>query len=516
MLRSLFRKSSPQINSTCVQLSHLFSTKNLGGNDTDSVPNLSVKTDTPQEKLMKCFKRDKELLKRKLTFWKNWSNPTINDKGKVLDWDSPHSPIFSNYCDVVIIGGGAMGISTAYWLQVFCRNSLNIIVIEKDPTYKSASSVLSVGGVRQQFSLEENIEMSLFGAEFIRNANKYLGILGEPVVDLQFHPYGYLSLATEDKVDILKKNSKLQNSKGAKNVLLTKNQLKDKFPWLTTDDIELGCLGLEKEGWFDPWLLVTALKRKAISMGVEFVIAEAKGFNFKVNNNITISGINNENYEELGYLIVQTEDGNLRPIHFSKCVIAAGAFSGQVAKMARIGYGENTLSVPLPVEPRKRYVYCFHAPDGPGLNTPMTIDPTGVYFRREGLNNHYICGRCPLDGEEPSINNLDVDLEFFDNSIWPTLAHRVKAFENLKVKSSWAGYYEYNTFDENGIIGYHPYYHNLLFATGFSGHGIQQAPAVGRGIAELIIHNEFVAMDLTRLSFDRFITQEAMRESNIW
>lgn len=99
--------------------------------------------------------------------------------------------------------------------------------------------------------------------------------------------------------------------------------------------------------------------------------------------------------------------------------------------------------------------------------------------------------------------------------IWPPLAHRVPAFECAKVCSAWSGYYDFNTFDENGIVGLHPYYHNIFFATGFSGHGIQQAPAVGRAISELILHGEYATLDLSRLGFDRLMVQEPMLEQNI-
>jgi FAD-dependent oxidoreductase domain-containing protein 1 len=146
-----------------------------------------------------------------------------------------------------------------------------------------------------------------------------------------------------------------------------------------------------------------------------------------------------------------------------------------VAQMARIGNGKGLLNIPLPIEPRKRYVYVFDCAEknlGSQLDTPLVIDPNGVYFRREGLSGCYLAGRSPECVEkEPPIDNLEVDYDYFDTDVWPHLAHRVPKFENIKVKSGWAGYYEYNTFDENGIIGPHPAYHNLYIAAGFSGHG---------------------------------------------
>lgn len=138
-----------------------------------------------------------------------------------------------------------------------------------------------MGGLRQQFSLEENIQMSVYGAEFLRNINEHLSIPGESPIDLNFHPYGYLILATEENAEILNENSKLQNSLGAKNVILTQEKLKRTFPWLNTDGIAAGCHGLEKEGWFDPWSLLCALRKKAIYLGAKYVNAEVKAFQYR-------------------------------------------------------------------------------------------------------------------------------------------------------------------------------------------------------------------------------------------
>ncbi|XP_054002165.1 FAD-dependent oxidoreductase domain-containing protein 1 isoform X1 [Hylaeus anthracinus] len=437
-------------------------------------------------------------------------------KDKIVPWDpnddkvpwEERTPLISSECDIVIIGGGVIGSSIAYWLKnrVYDKE-MKVIVVEKDPTYTKASTVLSVGGLRQQFSLEENIEMSLFGAEFIRNINEYLGIDGEPPIDPYFHPYGYLMLASNTGAETLEKNSKLQNFLGAKNILLTPNKLKDMFPWLNTEDIALGCFGLEKEGWFDPWTLLCAFKKKALYLRTEYAYAEAKGFTYK-------DKLNHPN-DRLDKLVIETPEGETRTIKFAICIVAAGAASGEVAKLAKIGTEEGLRYLALPVEPRKRYVYCFHCPEGPGLNTPLTVDNSGTYFRREGLAGTYVCGRSPSESEEPSIKDLSVDENYFNDVIWPSLAHRVKAFEKLKLQSSWAGFYEYNTFDQNGIIGIHPYYKNIFFATGFSGHGIQQAPAVGRAIAELILDGRYITIDLENLGFDRIINGKPMFETNI-
>ncbi|CAL1675072.1 unnamed protein product [Lasius platythorax] len=461
-------------------------------------------TTTRGQRVLKSLQRDWKTLKKCLSPNREFSDFESLWKGH---------EIIPEQCDVLIIGGGAIGSSIAYWLkETVHKEEFRVVVVEKDPTYAKASTTLSVGGLRQQFSLEENIQMSLYGAEFLRNINEYLSIPGEAPIDLNFHPYGYLILATEAGAETLVQNSKLQNSLGAKNTILTAEKLKRTFPWLNTDGIAAGCLGLEKEGWFDPWTLLCALKNKASHLGAQYINAEVKAFQYKAptyDDNMNL-------VQKLNSVVIKTDDGEIKKIQFCMAIIAAGAFSGDVAELADIGTGEELLSVPLPVVPRKRYVYCFHCPDGPGLNTPLTIDPSGAYFRRDGLGGNYIGGKSPEFDEEPSVDNLDVDHEFFDNKVWPLLAHRVPSFENLKVKSSWAGYYEYNTFDENGIIGQHPHHKNLYIATGFSGHGIQKAPAVGRAISELIFHNCFTSIDLSKLSFKRFLKSEPMREANVF
>lgn len=381
--------------------------------------------------------------------------------------------LFQSHCDVLVIGGGGIGSSIAYWLKKRAQEGLNVVVVEKDPTYTTASTPLSLGGLRQQFSLVENIQMSLYGADFIRNIKEHLG----DDVDVNFTPYGYLMLATEESAEVLKQNSRLQNELGAKNEILTARRLKEKFPWLNTDGIELGCHGLEKEGWFDPWQLLYSMKKRAIEHGAHYLNGEVIGFEFRKQEDMFVEGVEPGTYESVDQVIVKMPDGSVEPIKFGLCVIAAGAQSGKIGELARIGKGPGVLSIPLPIEPRKRYVYAFGCDEdkpaaGSTLNTPLVIDPSNVYFRREGLSGLYIGGRSPESVEkEPSTDNLDVDYDYFDTDVWPHLAHRVPKFEAIKVKSAWAGFYEYNTFDENGIVGPHPYYHNLYIASGFSGHG---------------------------------------------
>nr|XP_046267117.1 FAD-dependent oxidoreductase domain-containing protein 1 [Scatophagus argus] len=460
-------------------------------------------------------------------FFKDLENQLAAMKKKAMDAlpGSSWSPLEINSnlpperADIVIVGGGVVGWSIAYWLKQKQRKGaeLRVVVVEKDLTYSQASTVLSAGGIRQQFSLPENIYLSLASAHFMRNINEHLGVWNEDPVDLQFNQSGYLFLASEDVAHIMEENYKTQRSAGAIVSLLSATQLKEKFPWINTEGVVLASYGLENEGWFDPWTLLNAFRRKALSMGVIQCCGEVTDFKHTVNKVTTTEG---EQLHVRRITSVNVRMLNSLEYQLVECAIvvnAAGAFSGKLAEKLGIGFGPtgSIAGIPLPVEPRKRYVYVLHCPDGPGLDTPFLIDHSGVYFRREGLGGNYIAGASPAEEEEPDTTNLEVDHQFFEDKVWPSLANRVPAFEKLKVTSAWAGFYDYNTFDQNGIIGTHPLIHNMYFATGFSGHGLQQSPAVGRAVAELILDGDFKTLDLSAFDFRRILAQEPVLERNI-
>ncbi|KAF0307923.1 FAD-dependent oxidoreductase domain-containing protein 1 [Amphibalanus amphitrite] len=436
-------------------------------------------------------------------------------------WEGKKSrTFFPSHCDVCIIGGGIMGSAIAFWLKLRAGPGVQVVVVERDSTYRTASTPLSVGGLRQQFSLPENIQMSMFSAQFLRNADRFLTVEGDEPPAIQFHPHGYLMCASPEKAELLEQNYRTQMENGAKMELMTPARLQERFPWINTDGVALACHGQENEGWFDPHALLSAFRRKAIQLGAEFVEGEAAGFESRYVPNMQSMGkqsVAGGNYV-LDRAVIRLKNGDVKTVKAAIFVASAGANTAQVARLAGIGEGEGLLATPVPVEPRKRYVYFYHSPDGPGLDCPLLIDPSGAYFRREGHGGHYIGGKSPTgtaDDPEPSADNLDVDYDYFQSHVWHHLAHRVHSFENLKVKSAWAGYYDYNTLDQNAIIGPHPHHHNLFMATGFSGHGIQQAPAVGRAITEHILDGEYRTIDLTRMGFERVLANQPLYEQNI-
>ncbi|KAL4660649.1 FAD-dependent oxidoreductase domain-containing protein 1 [Arapaima gigas] len=494
---------------------------------TETIPSLTIRLDPSRLSALSRFPRTASGTRAYSSFFQDLEAQLEAMRRKAAkampgsDWTpvelTPGLP--PEHADIVIVGGGVVGWSVAYWLKKKerIRGGVRVLVVEKDPTYSQASTVLSAGGIRQQFSLPENVHLSLASADFMRNINEHLGVLNEDPVDLQFNHSGYLFLASEKGAGVMEENYKIQRDAGAKVTLLSQTKVKEKFPWLNTDGVALASYGLENEGWFDPWSLLNAFRRKALSMGVYQCFGEVTGFRYS-SHSMPINDGDRRAFSRIRFVNVRMPNSlEYQPVECGIVVNTAGASSGKVAELAGIGLGpKDTLAaVPVPVEPRKRYVYVINCPDGPGLDTPFMIDYSGVYCRREGLGGNYIAGLSPEEEEEPDTRDLEVDYNFFQDRVWPLLAHRIPAFECAKVTSAWAGYYDYNTFDQNGILGLHPLVNNMYFATGFSGHGLQQSPAVGRALAELILDGSFRTLDLSALGFMRLYHQQPVLEKNI-
>ncbi|KVE25357.1 FAD-dependent oxidoreductase [Burkholderia singularis] len=385
---------------------------------------------------------------------------------------------------VVIVGGGVIGSATAYHLRAM-DPSVAVTVIERDPTYARASSALSAASIRQQFSTPLSVQMSLFGIEFLRSIGERLEVDGErPSVDLR--EGGYLFVATPDGDATLRANHALQTSLGAQIRYLPRDALAAAFPWLHTGDLASGCFGERGEGWFDGYGLVQALRRKAQALGAQYVRAD-----------VTHARIDGRRVRQL-----MTGDG--RAYDCDVMVNAAGPWARALAAL---------VGIDLPVHARRRSIFNVTSP-AELPHCPLVVDPSGVYFRPEGAS--FLCGAAPpAERDFDDLPLEDVDHALFDELIWPTLAHRVPQFEALRVVRSWSGYYEYNVLDQNAIIGPHPDLDNCLFANGFSGHGLQQGPAAGRGVAEWILHGRYVSLDLSPFGFERVLAGRPIVERNV-
>jgi sarcosine oxidase len=389
--------------------------------------------------------------------------------------------------DVVIVGGGVVGSAVAYFLAVERGFDGRIAIIERDTSYRESSTARSAGGLRQQFSTPENIAMSQFTLEMVRKIKTLFGA----DADVAFREQGYLILASSDGAGQLAANVVLQRSMGADVAVLGAAELAMRFSWLATTGVTAGGLGESGEGWFDPMSLAALLRAAAVRERAVVVHDRVVGIHVDDRKN-RVEGVS---LASGGRLACDT------------LVNAAGAWAGELSTLA---------GVPLPVGPRKRYVYVIdcRAPPEALRRAPLTVDPAGVWFRPEG--RFFLCGKSPADGQEPRAAELDdIDYEFFEQEVWPLLAQRVPAFESVKVVNAWAGYYDYNTLDQNAVIGAQPQIPNLYFATGFSGHGAQQAPAAGRAVAELIVHGAFKTIDLVRLGYGRISANAPLPERNI-
>lgn len=388
---------------------------------------------------------------------------------------------------IVIVGGGAIGSAIAYFLTLQ-QPGLPVLVIERDPSYAQASSALSASSIRQQFSTAINIALSQFGIGFLRNLKTELAV-GNDQPDIGLVEDGYLYLATQAGEAVLRDNHALQRAHDVDVALLDPEALKARFPWLNVDDIVLGSLGLSAEGWFDGYLLMQSLKAKAVSQGVKYLRAEAVG-------------VAHSRHDGVAHVeAVLLADGTR--IACRAMVNAAGAWAKPVA---------GWLDIDLPVHGKRRTVFNLSSP-AKLPRCPLLIDPSGIWLRPEG--HGFIAGFCPEEGDDGNDIPLDVEHDAFENFVWPTLAERIPGFEALRVESAWAGYYEMNLFDHNAIIGLHPSCDNAYFANGFSGHGLQQSPAAGRAIAELVLTGHYQTLDVSPLGWERLLRNEPLLEKCI-
>lgn len=386
--------------------------------------------------------------------------------------------------DVVIVGGGVIGSAIAYFLANDPAFGGTVAVIERDPTYRTASSALSASGIRQQYSTAINIAIGQFGIEFLRNAPVTLAVDGKPA-DIGLTEQGYLFLGDERSAELMRENNSLQRSHGVAVELLGANALCERFPWISSDGVALASLGLSGEGWYDGYTLLQAFRSKARSLGATYIQGNVVAL-----------------YRSGTAVAAAVLDDGSR-IACGTLVNAAGPRARAVATMA---------GIVLPVEARRRSVFVIDC-RRQLPHCPLVIDTSGVWFRPEG--RQFITGISPPEDQDPETFELEVDHAQFDEVVWPALARRVPAFEALKVTGSWAGHYEYNTFDQNGIVGPHPQIGNLYLANGFSGHGLQQSPAVGRALSEWIVYGACRTIDLSPLSVQKILENRPLIERNV-
>jgi glycine/D-amino acid oxidase-like deaminating enzyme len=393
--------------------------------------------------------------------------------------------LHKNY-DVIIIGGAMMGSSTAWFLASNPDFTGSILVIERDLSYEHAATSHTNSCIRMQFSSSLNVQISQFGAQFYKNLRENMG--GDPRVPmLKIHNFGYMYLADTQKfAHVLRENQQVQVNAGAETRILSPAQIKAEYPFYHTDDLILGSINTKDEGYFDGITMFDWFKKSARERGVFY------------SQNEVVSLTKNKGKIES----VTLKTGEV--IACGQLVNASGTRGAKTAKMAGID---------IPIEPRKRYTYVFQAEKPLEKDLPLTIDPSGVHVRQDGAN--YMAGGHAYDDPAVDFMDFEMDHSLWQNHIWEKIAHRIPQFEAIKVMREWVGHYDYNVLDQNAIVGAHPEVTNFLFLNGFSGHGLQQSPAMGRGIAEWITYGGYRTLDLSPLGFARIASGQAFVERAI-
>jgi len=398
------------------------------------------------------------------------------------------TPDKSSY-DVVIVGGAIMGSSTAWFLTENPDFDGSVLVVERDPTYEKCSTAHTNSCIRQQFSTELNVRISQFAAEFVKNFRANMGN-DDRVPELSIRSFGYMYLADNEAfANVLRENIKTQHRAGAATKLMTPEEIAQDYPFYNVDDLVLGSINLVDEGYWDGFTVFEWWRRISRERGVEYIANEVVGMTKNASGNCIES--------------VTLASGET--IACGNVVNASGPRAVRTAHMA---------GIQIPVEPRKRYSWIFAAAQPLDRELPLTIDPSGVTVRENG-GGTYLCGGHSDHDPAVDFDDFNMDHSFWENHIWPVIAARIPQFEAIKIQSEWVGHYSMNLFDQNAIIGPHTEVENFLFMNGFSGHGLQQSPAMGRGTSEWLTYGEYQTLDLSPFHYDRVLLKAPIIEKAV-
>ncbi len=387
----------------------------------------------------------------------------------------------NNIRDIIIVGGGIMGSSTAYYLMSADAN-IKVAVVERDPTYERASTTLSMVNARIQFSLKENIQVSQYAFDVLERFEDEMAT-DDSKPQIYYRREGNLFLVDEDARKAAEEALVLQKSLGCQVEWWSPEKIKERYPLYEPRSLAGGSFG-PQDGHFDAYAVLMGYKKKARSLGAEYIKDEVVEI---MADNGRASGVK------------LASGGSLTSKFVVNC---AGAWAANVAQ---------TAGVKIPVDPVKRQVFTLKTavkPEGP---LPLTILPSGLYFRTE-TGGLILLGKSMV--EDPVGFDFTWDDKRFMEILWPELAEFVPAFDTLKLVRGWAGLYAVNTLDGNAILGEWPEIKGFFLANGFSGHGLQQAPAVGRYMSELIL-GMHPTLDLSIFRPERILEKKPLSESGL-
>jgi glycine/D-amino acid oxidase-like deaminating enzyme len=386
----------------------------------------------------------------------------------------------NNSYDVIIVGGGVMGCATAYYL-LKSDPKLNIAILEMDPSYERASTLLSDGNLRIQFNIRENIQMSQYGLEVLARFADEMEVNDEKP-DAAFRQQGNLFILDEASRAEAYEGMLLQKSLGCEVEWLTPADVQKYYPLYNLKDCVAGTFG-PQDGTMSPLAVLMGYKKKVVALGAKFIHAEVVKI-FKHERQIT--GVKLSTDEILNSKIVMN---------------AAGAWAPKISK---------TVDVYLPIKPTKRQVTIIETNARPEKNLPVLFLPSGLYSIHESEGIFTIGKSFPTD--YVGYDDFNWEKKIFDQNIWQELVQYIPSFDRLKVARGWAGLYEVNTLDGNAILGEWPELSGFYLANGFSGHGFQQCHAVGCYIAELIL-GEVPTLDLSIFAPKRILDNRPVYES---
>jgi len=383
--------------------------------------------------------------------------------------------------DVIITGGGIMGSATAYYLSRMAPD-LKVAVVERDPSYARASTTLSMSNVRIQFSLKENIQISQYAFQVLDAFEDEMTV-EDRRPRIYFHRDGNLFLVGEQNLQAARRAYDLQVSLGCRVQWWSPDQIQERYPLYDTSGIVGGTFGPD-DGHFDAYAALMAYKAKARSQGVHYLTGEVARIRAVAGRT---DGVELGSGDSLS----------------AGCVVnCGGAWAAQLAE---------TAGVKLPVVPVKRQVFALDPavkPEGP---LPLTVLLSGLYFRTE-TGGLILLGKSME--EDPVGFNFAWDDQRFMEILWPELAEFVPAWDRLKLVRGWAGLYDVNTLDHNAIIGEWHEINGLFLATGYSAQGLQQGPAAGRYLAELILKKP-ASLDLSIFNPRRILENKPLSEAGI-
>ena len=371
-----------------------------------------------------------------------------------------------------------MGSSTAYHLMKV-DPSLSVAVVERDNSYARASTVLSDGNVRIQFNLEENIRMSQYALEVLRTFDDDMATANfRPEVGARHQ--GNLFLSDERGKPAALTGIETQRQLGCDVSWLASDEILVRFPGLRLEGIVGGSFA-QVDGSVDPSAVLRGFRNKAAELGARYLDDEIVEL---LSNGGAMTGARLRSGGDL-----------MSPI----IVNCAGAWAADLVR---------PLGVELPVIPVMRTVYVVST-TVPTAGMPSLFLPSGVYAIPESDHTWLIAWSLP---EDPiGFDFTPAGQQRFTDIIWPELHGHLPVFDSLRVETAWAGLYDVNTLDGNAILGEWPTIEGLYLATGFSGHGFQQSPAVGRYLAEQILGRS-PTLDLSRFGGQRVLDSQPLYE----